>query len=66
MESTKFSLNKADLIAIGKGLLITLAGAALTYLTQAIANTNFGASTPLVVAVFALIINVVRKYIAGK
>ena len=40
MESKRFSLNKQDLISIAKGLGITLAGAALTYLSEAIVKID--------------------------
>ena len=66
MNSPRFTLNKIDLIAIGKGLLITLGGATLTYLTQIVTNSNFGVYTPIVMTAWALFVNVVRKYVGGK
>lgn len=66
MQSKRFTLNKADLISLGKGLLITLAGAALTYLSENVAKMDFGEMTPLVVALFALVVNFCRKFLAGK
>jgi hypothetical protein len=64
--SKKFSLNKADLISLGKGLAITAGGAALTYLTAYFTSTDFGAWTPIVVTLSALVINAIRKFIEGK
>ena len=66
MESKPFKLNKADLISMLKGLLITLAGAACTYLTSYITATDFGMYTPLVMTGWAFIVNLVRKYIGGE
>lgn len=58
-----FSLSKADAISVAKGLGIALAGAALTYLTSYISNTNFGVYTPVVVAGWSVIVNFVRKFV---
>jgi hypothetical protein len=66
MESKQFSLNKADLISMLKGLLITMAGAACTYLTSYLTATDFGVYTPVVMTGWALIVNLVRKYIGGE
>ena len=67
MESKKFSLNQADLESIGKGLLIALAGATLTYITEVIGKVSFGPIwTPLVVAFWSVLVNILRKYLAGK
>lgn len=66
MESKQFTLNKTDFIAIGKGLLITLGGALLTYLSEVVTQINFGGYTPIVLTVWALLINVARKYVTGK
>ena len=57
------NLTKTDLLSLGKGLVIALIGAALTYFTAWITGQNFGAYTPLVVALWGTIANVVRKYI---
>lgn len=66
MESKKYSLNKADVISLTKGLLITLAGATLTYLSTVITKVDFGANTPFVVAMFSLLVNTARKFLAGQ
>ncbi len=60
-----YSFSKADLIAVAKGLGIAVLGAALTYLTSYISNTNFGVYTPVVVAVFSVLVNAVRKFVAN-
>jgi hypothetical protein len=64
-QSKKFRLNKADLISLGKGLLITLAGAALTWAAQTVTQIDFGTWTPFVVAAAAFVINAIRKFIVG-
>lgn len=57
------NLTKDDLIAIGKGLVIAVIGAALTYLSTFIAGHDFGSWTPLVVALWGVIVNIIRKWI---
>lgn len=64
--SKKYTLNRADLESLGRGLLITLAGAALTFLADNIGKVDFGEATPFVVAVFALLVNTARKFLAGS
>jgi len=51
---------------IGKGLLIALAGAFLTYGTEVIPGIDLGWTTPLVVAGWSVIVNAVRKWIASN
>lgn len=63
MESKKFALNKHELLKIGKGLLIAMGGAALTYLTDMIPNIDFGQATPIVVAAWSVVVNIARKYL---
>lgn len=66
MQSKKYSLNKGDLKSLAIGLGLALAGAALTYLNQAIANVDFGTWTPVVAALWAVVVNVVRKFISEE
>lgn len=54
-------LSKEKWMSIGKGLLIAIGGAALTYLTQLTTDIDFGELTPLVVAVLSVAINYFRK-----
>jgi hypothetical protein len=65
MESPKFSLNKADLISLAKGFAITLAGAGLTFLAEYLAKVDFGQFAVIAVPVFAFLVNVARKWLAG-
>jgi len=46
-----------------KGLIIALLGAALTYLTTWISGYNWGVYTPVVVALWSVVVNLVRKAI---
>lgn len=64
--SSKFSLNSADLKKIGIGFLVALSGAALTYVSQVITSIDFGGWTPIVVAGFSVLSNIVRKWIADN
>lgn len=52
-----------DFKKVGKGLLIAVGAAALTYLAQTLPNVNFGVYTPLVVAGFSALINFGREYL---
>lgn len=61
--STSFNISKADLISVAKGLGIAVAGAAATYLSTFIAGHDFGAYTPIVVALWSVVINFTRKYV---
>lgn len=66
MENTskRFSLNKADMQKVATGALVAIGGALLTYLTQTVANIDFGDFTPVAVALSSILVNVARKYIA--
>lgn len=61
-----FSFDKTTLIKIGKGFLIAIGGAALTYFAEFIANTDFGVYTAAVVAIASILINAGKEFIAGK
>lgn len=60
--SNSFSLSKEDAISLLKGLGIAVGGAALTYLTTYVTGANFGPYTPVVVALWSVIVNAARKY----
>lgn len=66
MESKKYSLNREDGIKIAKGAGIAVSGALLVYLSQVLADTDFGQYTPLVVAIGGILINAAVKFIQGK
>lgn len=65
-ESKKYQLNSKDLMKIFHGLLIALGGATLTYVTEIIPMIELGDFSPLVVAAWSVIINLVRKFVTGK
>lgn len=66
MENQKaFSFDTESLKKMGKGLLIAFGGAFATYLEMQIPSFSFGQYTPIVVAVNAVIINIIREYVKG-
>jgi hypothetical protein len=63
VQSDKYSLSSYDWKSLFIGLGITLLGAGLTYLSEAIAKVDFGIYTPLIMTVWAFLINAIRKFI---
>ena len=59
-------LNKFDWKSAAKGLLIALAGAALTYLANWIKLVDFGTYTPMVTALAAVLFNIALKALDGN
>lgn len=53
-------------VKIAKGAAIAGAGAVLTYLSQELSGHDFGDLQPVVAAVLAVLVNIVRKYLAGE
>ena len=66
MDSTKYSLNAVDWKKILIGAGVAVAGALLTYGTDIVTKLEPGVWTPVIVAVWSIVANVVRKWIAGK
>jgi hypothetical protein len=64
--SQKLSLNLLDRKKIGKGALIAVIGVLLTYVADLIPTIDFGAYTPIVVAGFSVLANIVRKWIVSN
>ena len=64
--SVRYTFNKEDGKSILKGLGIAVGGAALTYLAGLLPNLEFGEFTPVVVALFSVLINAGRKFIENK
>jgi hypothetical protein len=64
--SQRFELNSTDLKKIGTGAIIAILGALLTYGTETIGNVELGQWTPIVVAVFSIIANTIRKFIVDN
>lgn len=61
--SPRGELMKQDMIKIGKGALVAGGGAFAYYVLQGLTQVDYGEFTPIVVAVLAVLINAVRKYI---
>ena len=57
-------MKKEDLLKVLKGAGIAAAGAVLTYLSQWISGADFGAYTPMVVALWGILVNFLRKLLA--
>ena len=66
-ESKKYKLNKEDSKKVGKGALIAMAGALLTYATELIPNVDWGIKwTPIVVAFGGVLVNLGWKFLRGS
>jgi len=66
MESKLFRINAEDLKKIGVGALVAVAGALLTYLSEAIAQVDFGEMTPVIMTLWSVLANVARKYLTNN
>jgi hypothetical protein len=58
-----FSLSSADLKKLGVGMLIAVSGAVLTYGSEWVSGTSFGLWTPLIVAGWSVVANLLRKFV---
>ncbi len=65
MESKKYSLNKEELGKVGRGALIAIGGALVTYSAEIVVQIDFGTWTPIIVSISSILINAARKYLAG-
>lgn len=61
-----FSFDSATVKKIGKGALIAGGGAIAVYVLTYISGMDFGSSTPIVVAVCSILLNVVREFVKGE
>ena len=59
----RFSIDKLGWIKIGKGALVAVVGALLTYVLQTTGNLDFGVYTPAIVALMSILANTVRKWL---
>ena len=66
MESRKLKLNETDMKKVGKGLLIAIGGAVLTYTSQVVMQIDWGLYTPMVVAGSSVLINLGWKFVKGS
>ena len=60
------SLNSVDWKKIGKGAIIAVIGALLTYLTPIITGLDLGVYTPIVVAFWSVVTNAVKKWLSDE
>lgn len=65
MSQKAFSFDKVTVGKIARGAAIAGGGAVLTYILQAIASTDFGNFTPIVVAVCGIALNALKEYMKG-
>lgn len=64
--SKKFILPAEEWKSIGKGLMVAVGGAFLTYITQVSTSVDFGQWTPVVVAGLSVLVNIGRKYLESQ
>jgi hypothetical protein len=64
--SPRFKLNKEDLKKIGKGGIIAVLGAVLTYGSEVILNLDLGNKTAIVTAVWSILVNAGWKWIRSN
>lgn len=57
------TMTKDNWLKVGRGALIAVGGALLTYLAQFISDTDFGQWTPVVVSLGGILINMGREYL---
>lgn len=56
-----FNLSQENWLKVGKGVLIAMAGAGLTYMSEFASGVDFGMLTPVVVSAFSVAVNFLRK-----
>ena len=64
--SNFLELNKDDFKRIGLGAIVAIVGALMTYLSQVITTIDFGVYTPIVVAFWGIVANIVRKWLTNN
>ena len=66
MESKLYKINAEDLKKIGIGALVAVAGALLTYLSEVITQIDWGQYTPVIMAIWSILVNVARKALTNN
>jgi len=66
MDSKKYEISTMDWAKVGKGLLIAVGGAILTYLTNLIPTIDFGMWTPIVMAFWSVVVNFAQKLLTNS
>jgi len=64
--SKQYQLNKEDMLKVGKGALIASTGAVVDIVAGYVLQIDFGQYTPLIYMATPIIVNFVRKLLAGK
>lgn len=64
--SARFSLNDTDWKKIWTGCLVALAGAAIVILSEVIPGIDYGQYTPVVTALSAVLVNMLRKWVESR
>jgi hypothetical protein len=65
-KSPAFKLNKEDLSKIGKGAVIAVLGALLTYGSDIVLNVDWGNKAAIVTAIWSILVNAGWKWIANN
>lgn len=65
MGSPRMQMNLSDLKKVAIGAGVAAAGAALTYLSEWVTNTDFGVWTGVVVAAWSVLANAARKFLSN-
>lgn len=60
--SPSFSISKAEVVSVLKGAGIAAGGAVLTYLSSYFSGHDFGVYTPVVMALWSVVVNFCRKF----
>lgn len=63
--SSRFSLNAIDIWKALRGLLVILAGTALTWVSQNYLNFDYGSWTPVVTAVLSTGVELGRRWLSA-
>lgn len=66
MNSPKYRFNSEDLGKIGRGALLAMGGALVVYATDLLPMVEWGQWTPIATGVGAILLNTVRKWLAGQ
>jgi hypothetical protein len=62
--SKKYNLNAEDAKSIGRGALIAVGGALIVYVAEVVPAVDFGAYTPVAVAIAGILLNAARKILS--
>lgn len=59
----RFTFTKDNFVSLGRGLLMALAGAVMTYLSTYVAGHDFGSWTPVITFAWSTLANAARLYV---